>query len=452
LTTAVAILQLAEQAASAIFNAYLDYQREFRSLTRRARARFERREWRGTQTDARERLALRPRCIRRTVEELEGLLGDRATDHGLWIRMRAGYLERIEPLPDRELAATFFSSVTRKLFGTVGVDPAIEFTAADWEVRPPAGATPLYRVHRRRGSTAEIVGRLLREAGFAARWRDLEGDARLAGAEIDAHLLSLEAGGALDAVEMLRPVFFRNKGAYLVGRIRRGAEIHPLILPILHQEDGLSLDAVLLTVDDAAVVFSFTRSYFQVEVDRASELVQFLRTLIPHKPVSELYISVGYNKHGKTELFREIQEHLLATRERFEVARGDRGMVMEVFTLPSLDVVFKIIRDRFKPPKNTTREEVRSKYDLVYLHDRAGRMPDAQEFERLAFPRSRFVPELLEVLLAEAGSTVALEGDQVHIKHLCGSATSGRRATRCSTSARRCTTWRPPTPSRATCC
>jgi len=219
-------------------------------------------------------------------------------------------------------------------------------------------------------------------------------------------------------VEMLKPVFYRNKGAYLVGRIRRGSEIHPLILPVLHEEGGLTLDTVLLTLDDAAVVFSFTRSYFQVEVDRTAELVAFLRTLLPHKPVSELYISIGYHKHGKTELFREIQEHLQHTRERFEEARGERGMVMSVFTLPSLDVVFKVIRDRFLPPKSTTREEVLHKYELVHLHDRAGRMPDAQEFEHLAFPRARFAPELLEELLRDAGETVRLEGDQVSIRHL----------------------------------
>jgi isocitrate dehydrogenase kinase/phosphatase len=300
----------------------------------------------------------------------------------------------------------------------VGVDPAIEFTAADWEVHPPAGASPLHRVYPRRGSTAALVERILRDQPWQARWRDLAGEARLAATELDAYLLSLEGQGPLDAVEMLRPVFYRNKGAYLVGRIRRGAEVHPLILPVLHQEDGLTLDAALLTADDASVVFSFTRSYFQVEVDRAFEVVQFLRTLIPHKPVSELYISIGYNKHGKTELFREIQEHLRGSRERFEVARGDRGMVMAVFTLPSLDVVFKIIKDRFQPPKNTTREEVASKYELVFLHDRAGRMPDAQEFERLAFPRARFAPELLEELLREAAQTVQLEGDQVQIRHL----------------------------------
>jgi isocitrate dehydrogenase kinase/phosphatase len=417
-TTAVALLQLAEQAASALFAGYLDYQREFRSITRRARERFEQRDWRGTQVDARERLECRGRCVRRIREELFELLGERVRDHAVWRSMRDGFAVRIEPLPDRELAATFFNSVTRKVFGTVGVDPAIEFTGADAEGGPPPHAAPLHRVYRRRGTSAELVASILRDRPFRARWRSLEADARLAGAEIDSHLQSLERQGPLDAVEMLAPVFYRNKGAYLVGRIRRGEETIPLLLPVLHEEGGLALDSVLLGTDDAAVVFSFTRSYFLVEVDRPREMVDFLRSIMPHKPRSELYISIGYNKHGKTELFREIQEHLLHTRERFEVARGDRGMVMAVFTLPSLDVVFKVIKDRFQPPKNTTREEVRSKYELVFKHDRAGRMPDAQEFERLAWPRSRFAPGLLEELVRDAGETVRIEGDRVHVDHL----------------------------------
>jgi len=417
LPTAVLTAQLADRAASAAFNAYEDYQREFKSITRRARRRFERRDWRGSQADARERLELRSRCIRRVVEELGELLGARATDHGVWRLMRAGFETRIEPLPDRELASTFFNSVTRKVFGTVGIDPAIEFTAADAEVRLPPGRAPLHRTYRTVGPTSELVVSILRDCRFAAAWRDLAADARLAGAEIDAHLLALDLP-RLDAVELLEPIFFRNKGAYLVGRLRCGGETLPLIFPVLHEEDGLSLDSVLLTHDDAAIVFSFTRSYFLVEVDRPREMVDFIGSLVPRKPRSEIYIAIGYNKHGKTELFREIQDHLQQTRERFEVARGDRGMVMAVFTLPSLDVVFKIIKDRFQPPKNTTREEVRSKYELVFNHDRAGRMPDAQEFEHLAWPRSRFVPELLEELLEQAGDTVRLEGDRVHIKHL----------------------------------
>jgi isocitrate dehydrogenase kinase/phosphatase len=417
-STPVELLELADRASAEVLASYDRYREEFALVTRRARRRFESRDWRGTQTDARERLELRETWVRRTVESTRALLGERATLHRLWARMRAEYESRVGGRPDLALAFTFFNSVTRRVFGTVGVDPSIEFTPADLEVRARPGPAPGWRSYPRRASTEELVASLLRDLPFEVPWRDLEGDAWLAGAEIDAHLRSLERDGPLDAVEMLAPVFYRNKGAYLVGRIRRGEEVHPLILPLLHGEDGLSLDAVLLTVDDAAVVFSFTRSYFQVETDAPEELVEFVQSLVPHKPRSEIWISVGYEKHAKTVLFREIQEHLLHTRERFEPARGERGMVMSVFTLPSLDVVFKVIRDRFAPPKSTTREEVQGKYGLVHRLDRAGRMPDAQEFEHLAFPLSRFAPELLELLLAEAGDTVRIEGERVHIRHL----------------------------------
>ena len=61
---------------------------------------------------------------------------------------------------------------------------------------------------------------------------------------------------------------------------------------------------------------------------------------------------------------------------------------MVCFTLPSFDVVFKVIRDRFPYPKNVLREEVMAKYQLVFKHDRAGRLVDAQEFRRLRFPRA----------------------------------------------------------------
>jgi len=109
---------------------------------------------------------------------------------------------------------------------------------------------------------------------------------------------------------MARPVFFRGKGAYLVGRIVRGAHLTPLVLALVHEDRGVVLDAILFTPEDASIVFSFTRSYFHVDVERPREMVAFLRTILPQKRVSELYISLGWNKHGKTEMYREVVRHL----------------------------------------------------------------------------------------------------------------------------------------------
>jgi isocitrate dehydrogenase kinase/phosphatase len=213
-------------------------------------------------------------------------------------------------------------------------------------------------------------------------------------------------------------VFYRGKGAYLVGRISSGSQVVPLAIALLNGPDGIEVDAVLLTENQVSILFSFTRSYFHVDVASPATLVHFLSTLMPRKRRAELYISIGHNKHGKTELYRELRRHIGVSGERFEMARGTPGLVMEVFTLPGFDVVFKAIKDRFGAPKQITRDHVRSRYRLVFRHDRAGRLVDAQEFEHLEFHRSRFEQELLDVLLDQCARTVSVSGDKVHLAHV----------------------------------
>ena len=197
-----------------------------------------------------------------------------------------------------------------------------------------------------------------------------------------------------------------------------GDETIPLVLPLLHAERGIVVDAVLMTSDEASVVFGFSWTYFRVDCPRPRALVDFLGSIMPLKLVNELYTSIGYNKHGKTELYRGLMRHLEEPEARFAFAEGDEGMVMAVFTLPSFNVVFKIIKDSFGAPKNTTRRAVMEKYHFVFVRDRVGRLADAQEFEHLEFPRRCFPDELLGYLLGVAGETVRVEGDQVIVRHL----------------------------------
>ena len=217
---------------------------------------------------------------------------------------------------------------------------------------------------------------------------------------------------------MLRPVFFRNKGAYLVGRVQRGDLVLPLVLPLIHAERGIVVDAVLMTEDEASVVFGFSWSYFRVEAPRPRAMVEFLGSIMPLKRMDELYTAIGFNKHGKTELYRSLMQDLERPDARFAFAEGDEGMVMAVFTLPSFNAVFKIIKDSFGAPKNTTRQAVMDKYHFVFVRDRVGRLADAQEFEHLEFPRRCFPDDLLAYLLSVAGATVRVEGDRVVIRQL----------------------------------
>ncbi|HEX8679014.1 MAG TPA: bifunctional isocitrate dehydrogenase kinase/phosphatase, partial [Chthoniobacterales bacterium] len=176
-------------------------------------------------------------------------------------------------------------------------------------------------------------------------------------------------------------------------------------------------DAVLIGERDLAVLFSFTRAYFRVDVACPYQLVRNLLELMPRKRLIDLYTAIGYNRHGKTEFYRDFIRHLRSSSEQFVAAEGARGMVMLVFTLPSYDVVFKLIKDRFDPPKESTRAEVMRRYRLVFEHDRAGRLVEAHEFEHLRIARERFDPELLRDLLRNAASIVKLEGDDVVIGH-----------------------------------
>ena len=320
-----------------------------------------------------------------------------------------------------ELAETFFNSATRRILTTVGIDGALEFV---WfgATTIPTGATSVVRRYVQVGSLEGMVKAILLDYRFAVPYHDLAGDASRVARKMEGYLTCLWDAPDFESVEMLKSVFYRNKGAYLVGRVRKRNRILPIILPLLNLGDdpgaGIVVDTVLLSEDDASVVFSFTRSYFHVEADVPGDVVGFLKSIMPLKPVAELYIAIGYNKHGKTERYRALYRHLANSNDKFEIARGAKGMVMTVFTLPSYDMVFKIIKDRFAYPKTSTRAQVMDRYKLVFKHDRVGRMVDAQEFEYLTFNRDRFSQELLDELLAVAANTVTVNDDAVIIKHM----------------------------------
>jgi isocitrate dehydrogenase kinase/phosphatase len=404
----------AADAAAIVSQAFRTYREGFRGFTARARAHFEAADWHAAQRDSAERLDLYGACLAGALSQLRERLGDRFLDRALWRAANRAYARGLAGKPDSELAETFFNSVSRRVYAHAGVDPAIEFVHPAATEPLPTEFASVTRTCPRRQDTAGLVARLLDHHRFACGYEDLGRDATRIANELDRAFPS-----PILALETARPLFFRNKGAYVVGRVlRAGGQSHPIVIALANPRGRVAADAVLLTEDEASIVFSFTRSYLFVDTDRPRELVGFLRVLMPRKPVSELYDAVGLDKHGKTELYRALLAHLEGSDDRFEAAPGQRGMVMLVFTLPSYDLVLKVIRDRFPPPKTATRREVMRKYELVFRHDRAGRLVDAREFEHLEFDRRRFSGPLLEELRAEAADTVAIGDDSVVLRHV----------------------------------
>ncbi len=406
---------LVREAAAAIDDAYAELGRRVAALTRRARENFERADWHAMQRDHGLRLDAYGDCLRESLARLADVLGERATDRPTWTRVRAEFARRLSGRGDVELAETFFNSVTRRLFHTIGVDPAVEFVSSE-SVAPAYGPPwSLTVTFERAGAPLDrLVRRTLEHFAFAPGWTDLEDDAARTARAIRGQVGALQ----VRAIELAAEVFFRGKGAYLVGKLHTDGPSLPLVVALHRGEPGVFVDAVLLSEDEVSVVFSFARSYFFVHAERPRELVDFLRSIMPRKPLADLYSAIGHGKHAKTELYRTLLHHLAASDDRFEIAPGQRGMVMCVFTLPGFDVVFKVIRDRFDFPKTVTHAEVREKYRLVFRHDRAGRLVDAQEFEHLEFARSRFDPALLEELAKTAAESVEIHDGRVVIRHL----------------------------------
>ena len=407
--------RLAARCAEIAQQAFFDYLTRFNAITERARERFLARDWAGSSNDAAERLRFYNDVLDGLTSRIRELMGIRLPERSIWMGVKAVYSSLIARSPAWEIAETFFNSLTRRVFATDGVDQAIEFVDTDFDTPPPNAPITVAKTYRGQ-SLPELLHSALTDAFEEICWDDLRETANLATAQIEA---THAAKDSQPELEIVSSVFYRGRGAYLVGRVLREGQVSlPIALCLRHEnERGITLDALLHGDVDLAILFSFTRSYFRVAIECPYGLVRYLQQLMPRKRLIDLYNAIGFHRHGKTEFYRDFIAHLRRSTDRFVVAEGARGMVMSVFTLPSYDVVFKLIKDRFDLPKDSTREDVRRRYRLVFEHDRAGRLVEAHEFEHLRIPGDRFDPKLRAELLRDAASIVRMEGGDVIIAH-----------------------------------
>jgi isocitrate dehydrogenase kinase/phosphatase len=402
-------------AAALLVDAFSDYHARFADITRRARRRFERRDWPASGRDARQRIDLYDICIRETQGRLDGLLDDRARSRPMWAAMRDAYGQQIAGLPDREFYKTWFNSLSRRQFNTLGLASDMEFVALDREPYTEGSDAAPHRRYDVDGNLPAICAAILRDTGFAYACLDECAE----GLSLALEARTREAGlPSVEVIDLLETVFYRDRRAYLVGRLRAGHRRHPLVIALIHADDGVRVDALLTVREHISILFGYARSYFHADIGNVGAVVAFVRALLPHKPLEELYAVLGRAKQGKTERYRRVFSHLAVhSQERLVHADGKRGMVMAVFTLRDLPVVFKLIRDRFAWPKDTVRKQVEEKYRLVFHHDRIGRLIDAQEFKQLRFPLRLIDDALLHELLDECASSVRIDGDDLVIGH-----------------------------------
>ncbi|MEJ2638596.1 MAG: bifunctional isocitrate dehydrogenase kinase/phosphatase [Desulfosarcinaceae bacterium] len=396
------------------FRAYIC---RFERLTTRARRHFQSQNVDGMKRDYIERLDLYGKIVGRMATVLDRWVGAARDKHVHWAAVKKQYARAIADYANRELAETFFNSITRRRFHCVGVHPAIEFIDAPL---PPEdrNALPLYTTELS-SSPREEIAKLLGIFDLHSAPADCLRDAdRVVDVMTASTCAPAELAGT--RIEMLSEPFFRDLGAYLVGRRKKaGQATTPFVMALRCKAGRPYVDALLQEEEQVRVLFSFARSHFFVKAPIPSAIVRFIHTLMPHRHISELYIALGYHKHGKTELYRELRAHLaVCGAEQFDFSPGQRGMVMIAFNMPGDYLVYKVIRDRFDRPKTTSRDQVMAKYDYVFKHDRAGRLVDVQTFEHLTVDACCFADELLAEFETQATSAVHLNGDQVVLRHV----------------------------------
>ncbi len=412
---------LSTQIASTILNGFDRHFTIFSEITKGAKQRFENADWEAERVAARERIMFYDIRVKDAIAELRQLFDLEPFDSQLWFDVKRDYVQLISNHLQPELAETFYNSVFCALFHRDYFGNDYIFVRSVVSTEFIDSEKPSYHVYypAKRGFRSSIKQVLL-DSGFNLPFENIDRDVRNIAQALIKHTFPRPRRAHLNfQFQVISSIFYRNKAAYIVGRaINSNLEV-PFAIPILHSgKASVYCDAIIIGRQGLTRLFEFSYVYFMVDHPVPSSIVTFLRRLMPMRSKESFYSAIGFHKQGKTVFYRDFLHHLKHSEDELIFAPGIKGMVMAVFTLPSYPYVFKVIRDRFPPPKKTTRQEVLDTYRLVKMHDRVGRMSDVLEYSHVALPRARFAGDLLEELYETCADSVSEEGNQIVIKHL----------------------------------
>ncbi len=390
----------------------------FNDITQCAKEYFEKRMFMDLFNQQQERYRLYGKFVRDVHNKTTELLGENLYNIEYWKAIKKEFSRIIKDKPHKLNSETFYNSITRKVFVDKSFNSDYEFfDYTDYKPMPKYDKE-IFDVIECTHFSKVAIKQILQYFKYSVPFEDLDRDAQLIFDEMAPTIIHQKSNLFLDRIEILKPVFYRNRGAFIVGRIFYKNWSMPIVIPLLNEEKGIFVDSVIYIPADISIIFSFTRASFFVYTKYPAQLIDYLKAMLTHKTVGELYDSIGYYRHGKTILYRDLMNYIHNHDDKFIIAPGIKGMVMAVFTLKYYNFVFKIIRDKFEAPKNCTRDFVIKKYEEVEINDRVGRMAYAHLFENLEFPRNLFTHELIKELADSCKETVEFKGDKVLIKHV----------------------------------
>jgi len=403
-----------------ILRVFDDFYAEFLRLTWAARETFERRDHAAAVANARRRLGLYNATVYPLAEQLRSAFPQLKEQEPLWREIESVYRTKVDGRYEADLALAYLHSAQRRVHHGEWKPVAYGFRGSH-RVVPPAAAVSEYFPCTWPVDPL-VMQRVLQVAGLAVPFCDPARDAELIARRVN-DVLAARGGGGLRAIEMLRAGFFRNRGAYLVGRlVLKGAELKPCIIALVNTPEGLRAEALLHVVPHVHNLCSSTEAPFQVTNRHYHELGAFLHSIMPSRPLGLHYSTIGYYHFSKVAVMNEVRRCLVQERERLSVAPGSPGTVTIAFTSPQLDYVLKVIRDQptsgYKWQRFEGVDAVLAKYKRVHDINRTGSMLDNIVYYNLRLEHAWFESELASELLAAAPNSVQRQGRALVFRYL----------------------------------
>ena len=393
----------------------------FQVITESAKTAFETRDYQASLTISKKRLSLYSDSMYKLGENLSDAFTPTSTDQGLWEVIEEKYRQLVRNRYEGDLALAYIHSVRRALL--LG-----EWSPVDYSFDVPSKANKnysdfLFETFHTEAITTDLLLDILRVPGFNVQYRELKVDAMLAAQRVKGDLDDRFSTYKIQKIEVIKGEFYRNRGAYIVGRIvLDNLSNVPLVIALLNEEKGIYVDAILTSESAAFNIFSTTRANFHVNNEYYHELSEFLHSIIPKRTLGLSYSTIGFNHFGKVAVMEELKEELLSNDGKFDFAIGFKGTVAIGFQSRQSGYNLKVIRnsptEQYKWGMFEGVPSVLEKYSRVHVINRTGSMLDNIIFYRVKLERIWFTNALLEELLNEASECVTLQGNFLFFRHL----------------------------------
>ncbi len=369
---------------------------------------------------SRYRLSLYSSYIHRMGAYLKAIQPNVSVDASFLNQLEARFWRMVENRYESDVAYAFMHSIRRIVYRDEWKPVEYAFWGSiENSEQYPAGLLRKFEVDA--PVSADLLAEILRIPEFSVAYRDIDGDALAIARRIDR--LARRRDRDITDIEMIDVGFFRNRGAYLVGKISFDDHSYaPLIIALLNGPDGIYCDAVILDEHLAHNLFSSTLANYHVTTPYYHELSAYLHSLMPHRALGLHYSTIGYNHVGKVAVIKELKQELEDSGGVLDNAVGEPGTVAIGFAGPQSAYNLKVIRNHptsgYKWGEFEGIDSVKQKYSRVHEINRTGSMLDNIIYFNIALEKELFSPGLLAELLAEASETVSLHGDAVVFKYL----------------------------------